>query len=148
MEAKVITADQAPRISMMGIDIRVRAAAPQTGGAASVLEQTAAPGAGSPPHTVRQDKVLCVQRGTFEVLLGNEKVRLEAGATAFIPAGVVHCFRNVAETPSTLIMILLPGGHEAFLRDLAAAAGGGQAARADLAAVAERHGVALLGIGA
>jgi quercetin dioxygenase-like cupin family protein len=143
MDANVMTADETPRFGMMGVEIRLRASAQQTAGAATVLEQTAAPGAGSPPHTVPHDKVLCVLRGQFEVLLGGEAKRLGAGATAFIPAGVVHCFRNVAESASTLLMVVLPGGHEAFLRELAEVSRGGRPDAKEMADVARRHGVEL-----
>jgi len=137
MEPKVTIAEGTRHFSMMGVDIKVRASAADTGGRLSALEQVVRPGAGSPLHTVTADKVLIVLDGAFQVTLGTERRELRAGESATIPAGVPHNFRNSADTPSRLMMLLLPGGHEDFLAEVAADP-------TQIAAVSERHGVRLL----
>lgn len=130
-------------ISLMGVEVDVRAGAADTGGAVSILAQTAAPGAGSPLHTVPASKVLVALAGELVVRIGDDERAVRAGDTVFIPAGVAHCFRNTGATPARLVMVLVPGGHEAFLAELAAATRGPTPDRAAMRAACEAHGVVM-----
>lgn len=138
MEAKVKTNDQAERFSLMGVEVRVRAGASDTKGAFSALEQLVAPGAGSPPHTVEQDKTILVLDGRVALTVGSETRPEGPGAIAFIPRGVVHDFKNVGDGPARILVLMTPGGHEAFLRDASSASG-----PAAFAEVCARHHVQL-----
>lgn len=130
------------QISLMGVDVTVRAGAADTGGAVSILEQTAAPGAGSPLHTVPASKVLVALAGELVVRVGDTERTVTGGDSVFIPAGTPHYFRNAGTTPARLVMVLVPGGHEAFLAELAIAARGSD--RAAMRAACEAHGVVML----
>lgn len=143
MQAQLHTADNIHHITLMGIDIAVRAGGADTDGAVTVLEQQVAPGAGSPPHAIGQDKLLLVLDGAVEVLMGETRRRAGRGDVAFLPRGVVHCFTNRGATPARILVVTTPGGHEAMLGDLAAAARA-QAAPPALAEVAARHGARLV----
>jgi quercetin dioxygenase-like cupin family protein len=107
--------------SLMGIRITTKITSAETGGHFSMVEEVAAPGAGSPPHVGnREDKIFYVVSGEFEILLGTAVHRLSAGDALLIPAGSVHRFQNVGETPGKLFVTFTPGGHEVYLRQMAA----------------------------
>ncbi|MCC6129884.1 MAG: cupin domain-containing protein [Acidobacteria bacterium] len=138
-ELKAGPANQSRPIRMMGVEIFVRISGEDSGGAYTLLEQRVSPGAGSPPHSIPQDKSFLVLEGEVDVLLGSETVRLTAGGSAFAPRGTRHCFRNPSEMPARIIVVTSPGGHEAFLSGLALAAAEGR----DLKEAAASFGVAL-----
>jgi quercetin dioxygenase-like cupin family protein len=144
MKAKFNTPDAAARFALAGLQIRVLASSLDTAGALTLLEQTIPPGAGSPLHTVREDKVLVVAEGDVTVRLGAERLRLGSGGTALIPRGTPHRFQNLEATPARILMLILPGGHEVFLSELATLDAKGALTARAMGEVAARHGVKLL----
>lgn len=142
MESKVITNEGAQRFSLMGIDVRVRAGAHDTGGALSAIEQIVAPGRGSPLHTTAQDKMILVLEGSVTVTIGAQEHAVSAGGTAFIARGTPHCFRNdgVAGARARILVLMTPGGHEAFLADASKAEPG----TPTFGEICARHHVALV----
>jgi quercetin dioxygenase-like cupin family protein len=144
MEPRLIPSAKERRFRLVGIDVHVRAGVDDTGGALTALEQCVPPGAGSPLHTVREDKVLLVLDGELGVELGPRRLQLRAGDGVTIPGGAPHRFVNEQQTNARLMMLVLPGGHERYLAELA-----GLEARASLTETAlrelgERFGVAVL----
>jgi mannose-6-phosphate isomerase-like protein (cupin superfamily) len=141
----LLGADEGERFSMFGVHIRPRATATDTLGAYDLLEQVVEPGGGSPPHILHDaDKVIYVADGEFMILLGDAPVRAAAGATAIIPRGVVHSFKNVGAGRGRLLITVSPAGHAAFLRDLAAISAAGRPPFETMQAVARQHGVEIL----
>jgi len=47
-------------------------------------------------------------------MLGDAVFRAAAGAFAFAPRGTLHCFRNVLDVPSRVLVMFTPGGFEGF----------------------------------
>jgi quercetin dioxygenase-like cupin family protein len=144
LEARFIATDTVERFSLVGLDIAVRTSARDTGGALTVLEQVVPTGAGSPLHTVREDKVLTVVEGHVTVQLGSERQRLGPGATAVIPRGTPHRFHNPEAMPARFLMLIMPGGHEVFLSEMARLEALNSLTPAAMAQLAERYGVAIL----
>jgi quercetin dioxygenase-like cupin family protein len=85
-----------------------------------------------------------VLTGEFAITVGDRVVTVRAGDMAYIPAGVVHNFTNLGATPGRLLVSLTPGGHEAFLRELAQLAAQGPVERTAMVALAQEHHVVLL----
>jgi mannose-6-phosphate isomerase-like protein (cupin superfamily) len=97
----------------------VKAAAAQTAGADSLIEDLAPKGAGTPLHRHREDdEAFYVLDGQLTFWFeGGEPVQASAGAFVHIPGGTVHAFRVDSETARYLI-ITTPR-HERFYRAIA-----------------------------
>jgi hypothetical protein len=63
--------------------------------------------------------MLTVMEGKINVQLDAEDRRLEAGEGAVIPRGTPHRFYNAEGGSARLLMLILPGGHELYLSELA-----------------------------
>jgi quercetin dioxygenase-like cupin family protein len=96
----------------------VKAAAEQTAGAYSMIEDIALKGEGTPLHRHREDdEAFYVLEGEMTFYLGNdEPSRASVGSFVHIPGGTVHAFRVDSETARYLI-ITTPQ-HERFYRAL------------------------------
>ena len=97
----------------------VKAAAGQTAGAYSIIEDLAPGGSGTPLHRhPEDDEAFYVLDGELTFYLGNdEPIRASAGSFVHIPGGTVHAFRVDSETARYLI-ITTPQ-HERFYRAIA-----------------------------
>jgi quercetin dioxygenase-like cupin family protein len=144
MQARFIPVGSVQRLSLVGLEISVRAGTRDTGGALTVLEQLVPGGAGSPLHTTREDKVLTVIEGCVDVQLDAEEQRLGPGATAVIPRGTPHRFHNSQATPARFLMLVLPGGHELFLSALAQLEARKALTLPAMAELGQQYGVTLL----
>jgi quercetin dioxygenase-like cupin family protein len=94
----------------------VKAAAEQTAGAYSIIEDMAIKGDGTPLHRhVEDDEAFYVLNGQMTFYLGDDvPLRADAGSFVHIPGGTVHAFRVDSETARYLI-ITTPQ-HERFYR--------------------------------
>lgn len=92
----------------------------QTGGGVSFLENKLAPGfLGAPPHFHRTfDEICYVLEGTVHVLVGEEVFELNPGDVHLRPRGCMHTFWNSGSQPARCLELSVPGGHEAYLKDL------------------------------
>jgi quercetin dioxygenase-like cupin family protein len=97
----------------------VKAAAEQTAGAYSIIEDLAPKGSGAPLHRHREDdEAFYVLDGELTFYLEGERpLHAVAGAFVHIPGGTVHAFRVDSDTARYLI-ITTPQ-HERFYRAIA-----------------------------
>jgi quercetin dioxygenase-like cupin family protein len=75
---------------------------------------------GGPPHHVHfaQDEWFYVMKGAFAFEVGEQKVRLTAGATMFAPRNLPHGWACVSAEPGTLLTMVSPvGTFEEFLME-------------------------------
>lgn len=102
-------------LHFLGNLLTFRARSAQTGGSFSLAECLTAPGAGSPPHTQRDEEAFLVIEGQFEFML-DEKTRLcGPGDFVHVAPNAPHAFRNPGDRPARMLIINLPGGfHEGF----------------------------------
>ena len=71
----------------------------------------------SPPlHTHPQDESYIVLDGRLMLQAGEQRIELEAGATAVVPMGVAHTFRVDSDTARVLVLST-PAGLERMVRD-------------------------------
>jgi mannose-6-phosphate isomerase-like protein (cupin superfamily) len=106
------------RIWITGDTMTLKATAGTTAGSLVILENLTAPGGGPPPHIhTREDEFWYVLEGTFEIRIGDEVHKVGPGGFAYAPRGTVHSFRNMADTPSRVLVGFAPGGMDGFFRE-------------------------------
>ena len=121
--------------------IRIRAN--ETAGRFALIEESVPPGWGPPLHVhAREDEFFQVLEGTFRFRCGNAVQEAGPGASAFLPRGVPHAFRNIGTGMGRLLVGLTPGGFEEFFEAVAREGAEDPAAAAVIAA---RYGLEFLG---
>jgi len=117
-EAYGYDAGQGERLWVTGDTMTFLATAAQTGGSMTAIEILAAPGGGPPPHVhANEHEAWYVLDGEFEIMHGEETLRLSAGGFAFVPRGTLHRFENVSDRPSRVLIMFTPGGMDGFFRE-------------------------------
>ncbi len=71
------------------------------------------PGASVPKHTNTVEHEQYVLEGAYTIGLGEEEVTVEPGDSVLIPAGVVHWYRNDADTAGSFLCVV-PHGEDAI----------------------------------
>jgi quercetin dioxygenase-like cupin family protein len=133
--------------SMLGTSMRFITTAASTGGRYTVLEQVTPPGWGPPRHIhSREDEIFYILEGSYELHVGDERRTVSAGASAILPRGIPHGFRNVASSDSRLLCVIAPGGLEEYF--LAVAKCSAPPNPAQLVELARPFGLTLLPPGA
>jgi mannose-6-phosphate isomerase-like protein (cupin superfamily) len=61
----------------------------------AVVNQICQPGVGAPSHRHEFEEILTVVEGSAEIWVGAERRVVGPGASAFVPTGALHGFRNV-----------------------------------------------------
>ena len=113
-----VPAGDGERIWIVGDTMTLKATGDSTGGSLVLLENLTTPGGGPPLHSHdAEDEFWYVLDGTFEVRIEDEVHTLGPGGFAFAPAGSVHNFRNVADTPSRVLVGFTPGRIDGFFRE-------------------------------
>ena len=97
-----------------------------TGGATSVIVAWHKPNEGPPAHVhFKQEEILFIIEGLYEVTVGNETAKAGPGSIVFIPRNVVHRFKNVGSIAGRMLAWSLPGGQDHYLKAISELAAGG-----------------------
>lgn len=136
------------RASVGGDELTFKLTSQETGGEVLVFEVAIGPG-GGPPVLHRHDpfELYRVCSGELTIYSGGEDgvVRptlVRAGESFPIAGGVEHTVRNESDEEATALVVFSPGEPmERFIR--AAGDLGPDASPADIAALAEEHGIAM-----
>ncbi|MFD1256835.1 cupin domain-containing protein [Mucilaginibacter terrae] len=93
----------------------------QTSGLLGTAESVLLPGTlGAPPHYHKGfDEICRVLEGTLTIMVGKELFEVDAGDWHLRPKSIVHSFWNSGKAPVRFIEMYVPGGHEAYMSDLA-----------------------------
>jgi len=133
--------------TMLGTTMRLIATAAGTEGRFTVFEQVTPPGWGPPRHIhSREDEIVYILQGAYELSLGQERRTVSAGACAILPRGVPHGFRNVGPAAGRLLCFIAPGGLEEYF--LAVGNCSPPPSPAQLVEMAKPYGLTLLPPGA
>jgi mannose-6-phosphate isomerase-like protein (cupin superfamily) len=116
--------DEGEHIWFANSAMTIKASAASTGGELFLMEGLA-PAGYSPPLHVHHDEheAFYVLEGELEIVCGGEQFLATAGAFAFLPSGIAHTFRVLGERPARMLTIAVPGGVEAFFREVGTDAG-------------------------
>jgi mannose-6-phosphate isomerase-like protein (cupin superfamily) len=140
----LIDAGKGVTFTMMGTTMRLIATGAETGGRYTVGEQVMPVALGTARHMhSREDEILYVLEGTYEVQCGDVRRTISAGACAVLPRGVPHGFRNAGLAPARLLFVITPSGLENYFIELSKF-GPPPPGPADLAKLAEPFGLTLL----
>jgi quercetin dioxygenase-like cupin family protein len=105
---------------VFGQTVTERITAEDSGGAYYMMEELSPPGTGVPPHRhSREDEIVYVLAGTFEIFLDGQVSVVGPGTTLHLARGTRHGFRNVGTTDGRTLWVVTPGAPtQAFLRTL------------------------------
>jgi len=99
-------------ITVIGMPITVKLSAAETDGGCFIFESTTAPGDGVPPHVhSREDEILEVLEGGYEVVIGEDRFQASAGTIVYFPRDIVHAFTNTGKGPATYRVVVTPGAN-------------------------------------
>jgi quercetin dioxygenase-like cupin family protein len=88
----------------------VLATSESTGGAYSMLHHTAPTGHATPYHLHHtEDEAFYVLDGEFTFICDGKKTILGPGGYVFLPRGIPHGIRCTGSTPSTMLILAMPG---------------------------------------
>jgi quercetin dioxygenase-like cupin family protein len=120
--ATVVQSGQGRPLNILGHAVTIKLAQQETDGNYYVFEVVTPPGHGIPPHVhSREDEIIQVIEGEYEILLGEQTYQAKPGATLHFPRHIPHGFRNVGSTPGTTFWTVIPGANfEQFFEELGA----------------------------
>lgn len=87
-----------------GVPIRRLIAAENGATQSEVWEQQLLPGNEIPLHYHDVEETVVFLSGEIETVIGDERAITRAPLTAFVPANVLHSFRNVGAEPAQMIV--------------------------------------------
>jgi quercetin dioxygenase-like cupin family protein len=107
-------------LEWLGVRYKTILPASMTAGSLSVVDSLSPAGSGPPRHVhEREDETFILLSGYCEFWLEGKTFTKSAGETAFMPRGREHTFRVLGNRPCRHLLVLNPGGFEAFFADMA-----------------------------
>jgi mannose-6-phosphate isomerase-like protein (cupin superfamily) len=98
-----------------GGDLRLKSDTDSTDGAFTLLEIEIGPKQGPPRHLHRrEDEMWYVLDGSFRFFADDEILTASPGAFVFVPRGTSHCFQNLEDRMSRILVMFAPSGMERF----------------------------------
>jgi quercetin dioxygenase-like cupin family protein len=90
----------------------------ETAGAFFLAEMSVPPGGGPPPHIHHcEDEAFQVLEGTLTIYAGGNTIVASPGDFAFLPRGIVHCFKNNGDATVKALVLVTPAGLENFFSE-------------------------------
>src|SRR4051812_29491889 len=116
----VLNPGEGRKLDFFDVSVLVKATSAETNGAFSLIEGVWQPGGFGPlPHIhTQQEESFYVLSGEFDFIIGEEKLRAEAGSFLVVPRGIVHSFAAAGDSPARLMFLHTPG-LEGFFLELA-----------------------------
>jgi quercetin dioxygenase-like cupin family protein len=134
-------ADASERLVFGDVTILVRVPAEATGGAFTLLEEVP-PLVDTPLHIHRdEDELFYVLEGEHIYQVGAKEHRVGPGGVVYAPRGLPHSQRRVVPGEGRQLVLVAPGGLEAFFRELTSAHAAGTLGSEVYAAASERFGI-------
>ena len=118
-EALVSPREDVPMKWFFGGQTWMRATSESTNGAYGLIEQVRAPGTGSPYHLHHnEDESFYILEGSIRFVSGDQSWTGGPGTYAFLPRHVPHGFEVVGDTDAHYLLMVTPGGFDAFVTGL------------------------------
>ena len=96
----------------------IKADTKSTNGSLSLLEVTVGPKEGPPAHLHRrEDEAWYLLDGRFRFMADDRLFEAAPGSFVFVPRGTTHCFQNLEDRPSRILVLFTPSGMERFFEE-------------------------------
>lgn len=128
-------------LNVLGVAVRFLCRAADTDSAWSLMENVIPLHAGPPPHHHPWDEAYLMISGEVEFIVGSRRARVSQGDFIYAPAGTVHAFHGVSETPARMLIFDAPAHAEHFFKDIEREIQDLPRDRAKITQIGERHGV-------
>jgi quercetin dioxygenase-like cupin family protein len=134
-------------LSIMGGRFDLKVSARDTGGDLCIFDTTRSTKGGPPLHRhYSQDEWFYVIRGEFLVQVGEDRLTLRPGDSAFAPRRVPHSFAMISEGEGQMLVLFQPAGSmEDFFLKMSTLGSAVSASKQLTKDVWEEHGMELLG---
>jgi quercetin dioxygenase-like cupin family protein len=107
--------EEGQAVWFLGTLVIVKATNEQTGGAFGLIDNVMPAGFASPYHMHRnEDESFYVLEGEMTFYVGDERVKVGAGAFVYGPRGVPHGFEVEGTAPARMLLQNYPAGFEGF----------------------------------
>jgi quercetin dioxygenase-like cupin family protein len=133
-------------LNVLGISHIYKATGAETAGSFSLWESVVPPGAGTPPHTHREDEAFYLLSGELVIEFEGESAphRVSPGGFFFGARGRRHAIRNVADKPARVLVFCAPScGLDQMFAEMDAATAAGMPEMAKVVAIAAKYGVTI-----
>jgi len=112
--------EEAATRAVLGGAITVRLRAEQTDGRLGLVEQVVPGGYPGPAMHVHPDfdETFYVVEGKLGFRVGDHAYEAGPGTVAFMPRGTPHTFANPRQKPARSLVLVTPGGFEAYFEEL------------------------------
>ena len=116
IETKSLGVDNGCVLRAFGQEVYVLVSSEQTGDAFCMLRFFIPPGNVTPPHLHRAtDETFLIESGEIEINRGGELLRGRKGDVIYLPKGIPHALRVVAnDEGAALVVCVVPGGFDRF----------------------------------
>jgi quercetin dioxygenase-like cupin family protein len=110
-------------------------------GAWSLMQVTAPPDVGPPPHEHDFDEAYFLLSGSLRFTVAGEELALGAGDFVHVPGGVAHGFKGGSDGVAQLLIFQAPGDADEFFRAVARELTNMPADMRRVPEIAARHGI-------
>lgn len=113
--AIVVGAGERPVLHAFGEEVVILLDSEQTGGRLTMWLESTPPGGGPPPHFhINDDETFHVLKGRVVFFQNSKWEEVGPGASAFVPRGQVHTFKNAGSETARMLISTAPGGFDVF----------------------------------
>lgn len=115
----VLPPGQGQVIPLLSNTAIIKVSGDDTAGRLTIIEYEIAPHGPSPaPHRHKYEEVFYILAGSLTFQVNGQEIIGTAGATIFVPAGVVHTYRNESLEPARYLVICSPAGLDKYFEEL------------------------------
>jgi quercetin dioxygenase-like cupin family protein len=134
-------------MAIMGGRFDLKVSGKDTGGELCIYDTVRSTKGGPPLHRhYSQDEWFYIIRGDFLVQVGDDRLRLVPGDSAFAPRKIPHTFAMTSDGEGQMLVLFQPAGRmEDFFRQMSTFGKGVSAGQQLPRSVWEEHGMELLG---
>jgi len=142
---KAVQAGQGRSFPVWGERVTLKLIGEDTEGVSASVEISTPPQVG-PPLRVhqREDIVLYVLEGMYEVRVGGRMIPAPPGTCVFLPREIPHTYTNVGYRTGRLLVTMTPAGFEGFFEEMSLGSPGAPVDRDRLVAIGKKYGLEIL----